>query len=135
MNLYQGALSYDVKTGCLRVDQKVELLEEESGKFVNNCPPFRALVYAYAITAYDRGCTQRPSGGPKYSAGRNDQFMSVYLPYCDIFITADSAEEMCLREIARAAKVATEVLSYKDFRVRVCRKRKGGRVRLLLADA
>jgi hypothetical protein len=120
INLYQRALSYDQETGCLRVGQKVELGEEESGKFVNSCPPFRALVYAYAMTAYDRACTQRPSGGPKYDAGRNDQFMSVYLPYCDIFITGDGPEELCLREIARAAKVATEVLSYKNFRVRAC---------------
>ncbi|MGA7849087.1 MAG: hypothetical protein WCA13_08250 [Terriglobales bacterium] len=119
-NLYQRALSYDQETGCLSVDQKVELGEEESGKFVNSCPPFRALVYAYAMTAYDRGCTQRPSGEPIYNAGRNDQLMSVYLPYCDIFITGDPAEERCLREIARAAKVATEVWSYTDFRVRVC---------------
>lgn len=117
INLYQRALSYDQETGCLRVGQKVELGEEESGKFVNSCPPFRALVYAYAMTAYNRAC---PSVEPKYKAGRNDQLMSVYLPYCDIFITADAPEELCLREIARAAKVATEVLTYKNFRVRVC---------------
>jgi hypothetical protein len=119
-NLYQRALSYDQNTGGLRVDQTVELGEEESGKFVNSCPPFRALVYAYAMTAYDRGCTQRPSGEPEYDAGRNDQLMSVYLPYCDKFITADGSQELCLREIARAASIATEVLSYSDFRVRVC---------------
>ena len=28
-------------------------------------------------------------------AGGNDQFMSIYLPYCDKFVTADGEQESC----------------------------------------
>lgn len=120
-NLYERALSYDQGTGGVPVAPNVELGRGELGGFVDSCPPFKALVYAYAMTAYDRSCAQTPSGGPKYRAGRNDQFMSVYLPYCDKFITAEKnrVQERCLREIARLANVATEVLSYDDLRLRL----------------
>lgn len=115
-NLYERALSFDHDSASVPVG----LDEGKLGNFVDRCPPFRALVYAFAMTAYDRGCAQSPSGEPKYKAGRNDQFMSAYLPYCDKFVTADRVQEQCLREIARAANVATEVLSYDDFRSSVC---------------
>jgi hypothetical protein len=120
-NLYERALSYDHDMAGVPVARKVELGGEALGKFVHSCPPFRALVYAYAMTTYDRCCAQKP-GGEEYSAGRIDQFMSVYLPYCDKFITAEckGVQERCLREIARVAKVATEVSSYDDFRSHVC---------------
>jgi len=119
-NLYERSLSYDLEKGGLSVSREVGVDEEALRMFVDRCPPFRALIYAYAMTAYDRGCRQRASGEPKYGAGRNDQFMSVYLPYCDKFITADRPQELCLREIARTANLATEVMYYDDFRSRVC---------------
>jgi len=47
--------------------------------------------------------------------GRNDPFMSVYLPYCDKFVTADGEQEKSLRELAVLTGVETEILSYEDF--------------------
>jgi hypothetical protein len=120
-NLYEPALSYGHDMASVPVARKAELGGDWLGKFVDGCPPFRALVYAYAMTIYDRCCAQKP-GGEEYSAGNVDQFMSVYLPYCDEFITAECkrVQERCLQEIVRVAKLATKVSSYDDFRSRVC---------------
>jgi hypothetical protein len=51
----------------------------------------------------------------KRLAGRNDQMMAVYLPYCTRFVTADRKQETRLREIVGEAKLNCEVLSYRDF--------------------
>jgi hypothetical protein len=56
--------------------------------------------------------------GEKFEAGRYDQFMAIYLPYCDKFVTAEKKreQEKCLREVAAVAGLETEVLSYDRFR-------------------
>ena len=55
--------------------------------------------------------------GERYKAGHNDLLMSVYLPYCDKFVTAEKnrEQEKCLREVAAVAELETEILSYDDF--------------------
>jgi hypothetical protein len=59
----------------------------------------------------------RDDKGEKFEAGRNDMFMSVHLPYCDKFVTAEKyrEQERCLREVAFVAGLKTEILSYDDF--------------------
>ncbi|MFZ0320765.1 MAG: hypothetical protein WAL56_16690 [Candidatus Sulfotelmatobacter sp.] len=85
-------------------------------KFMNACPPFRALVYAKFIPWYNTAVREY-SVGDELSAGANDLYMSVYLPYCDMFITGEKygEQEKCLREVAVAAGLETKVLSYDDF--------------------
>lgn len=82
--------------------------EDTIKEFVEDCPPFRAFVYAMALASYDR-CFQQPGPAPMFSAGRNDMMMPAYLPYCDQFITPrrrkKGAQERCLREAAAAANV------------------------------
>lgn len=84
--------------------------------FMAKCPPFRAIAYAYLLAWFDRSLAHRHKRD-KYRAGRIDLFMSIYLPYCDQFISAEvhGMQERCLREIARVARLATEVRSYDDF--------------------
>jgi hypothetical protein len=84
--------------------------------FMAKCPPFRAVAYAYLLAWFDRSLADRHQRD-KYRAGRIDLFMSIYLPYCDQFISAEvhGMQERCLREIARVARLATEVRSYDDF--------------------
>jgi hypothetical protein len=81
----------------------------------DSCPPFRAIVSAMLLSFYDR-CV-RPATSQEFSAGRNDQMMSIYLPYADQFITAEKngMQEKCLREVATAAKIPAVVRSYDDF--------------------
>jgi hypothetical protein len=83
-------------------------------QFMNICPPFRALVYAMLMSWYNFG-VRDPKTGQRFNAGANDQYMSIYLPYCDTFVTADEEQQKCLREIAHSAGMKTEVLSYDDF--------------------
>jgi hypothetical protein len=84
-------------------------------RFDDCCPPFRAFVTAMSLSFYDR-CIRHLSG-PKFDAGRNDQMMSIYLPYADQFISAEEKgmQERCLREVAEAAKIPTLIRSYDDF--------------------
>jgi hypothetical protein len=82
--------------------------------FLNVCPPVRAFVYALELTLYDRSV--RPvEVGPAYKAGRNDQMMAVFLPYCDQFLTSDGGQEKSLREVASKAGLSTDVRSYDEF--------------------
>jgi hypothetical protein len=82
--------------------------------FLDVCPPVRALVYALELTLYDRSV--RPlHQGPAYKAGRNDQMMSIFLPYCDQFLTNDRDQEKSLRETASKAGIPVVVRSYNDF--------------------
>jgi hypothetical protein len=85
-------------------------------EFMDVCPPFRSLVYARFIPWYNRAVRDY-SAGERLSAGSNDLFMSVYLPYCDQFVTAEKnrEQEKCLREVAAVAGLDTEILSYDDF--------------------
>jgi hypothetical protein len=89
--------------------------EDMLKRFDDFCPPFRAIVTATSLSFYDR-CI-RPESGPEFSAGRNDQMMSIYLPYADEFITAErkGMQEKCLREVAEAAKIPAVVRSYDDL--------------------
>jgi hypothetical protein len=84
--------------------------------FMAKCPPFRAIAYAYLLAWFDRSLADRHKRD-RYKAGRVDLFMSIYLPYCDQFISAEGhgMQERCLREIARVAQLATQVRSYDDF--------------------
>lgn len=83
-------------------------------QFMNVCPPFRALIYAMLMSWYNFA-VRDPNAGERFSAGAVDQYMSIYLPYCDKFVTADAEQQRCLLEIASLASVEVEVLSYNDF--------------------
>lgn len=84
--------------------------------FMEKCPPFRAVVYAFILASFDRSAGDRHNR-ERYRAGRVDLFMAIYLPYCDEFISAEGKgiQEKCLSEVARVAKLTTRVRSYDDF--------------------
>lgn len=88
--------------------------DETVKEFVNACPPFRAVVLAFILTWYDR-CLREVHNDPKFKAGRVDQFMAVYLPYCHQFITNDKDQQKCLQEIANLCGLKTRVRLYDDF--------------------
>ncbi|HXM60749.1 MAG TPA: hypothetical protein VN950_07805 [Terriglobales bacterium] len=85
-------------------------------QFVEVCPPFRALVHAMFIPWFNN-IVRQYGVGEELSAGSNDLFMSVYLPYCDLFVTAEKhgQQEKCLRTVADSAALETEVISYDAF--------------------
>lgn len=101
--LYDKAAGTDVSKDCILA-------------FFDVCPPFRAFNYALLMSWFDLAVGNE--SGEKFEAGRNDLFMSIYLPYCDRFVTAEqkAEQEKCLREIVSVAGLATEVISYDDFR-------------------
>ena len=104
-----GKLLYDRGTGT---DASLATVKQ----FIEVCPPFRALIYAMIMSWYDLGVRDRHVG-EKFRAGGNDLFMSIYLPYCDKFVTAEKngEQEKCLREIAFLTGLKTEILSYDAF--------------------
>src|ERR1017187_6740996 len=105
-----GKLLYDRASGTNASEATVN-------EFMDYCPPFRALIYSLLLSWYDRGVRDRQSG-EKFTAGRNDLFMAVYLPYCDQFVTAEirGEQEKCLRAVASAANLETKVLSRSEER-------------------
>lgn len=88
--------------------------DETVEKFVNACPPFKAVVFAFVLTWYDR-CLREVHAEPKFQAGRVDQFMSAYLPYCHQFITNDRDQQKCLQEVATLCGLKTQVHLFEDF--------------------
>jgi hypothetical protein len=91
--------------------------EADIKMFMNVCPPFRAAVYGWLVLSWYDRCIRLPGMEPSFGANRNDMMMSVYLPYCHRFVSAEKyrVQEQCLREVAAAADIDCEVLSYEDF--------------------
>jgi hypothetical protein len=83
-------------------------------EFAATCPPFLSLIYAVFLPWYNNA-VRDPNAGERVIAGSNDLYMSVYLPYVDMFVADDADQEKALREIARLAKLETTILSYDDF--------------------
>jgi hypothetical protein len=118
---YQHAAEI-ARTGKLLIDGLGKSLYRRGAKerlggpkmrsFMDACPPFRAICYGLIGSWYDVATAPQVF---KKLAGRNDQMMAAYLPYCSRFVTADRKQEIRLREIAVEAKVDCEVLSYSDF--------------------
>jgi hypothetical protein len=84
-------------------------------RFVKACPPFQAMLLAIMMFLYGR-CVKKENVPGSYRAGRLDVLMATYLPYCDILVTKDSKQEICLREIASEADIDASVLEYGRFR-------------------
>src|SRR5260221_11801524 len=84
--------------------------------FYNRCPPYRAFVLAMFITFYDNSIESidTKNRGLGYSkrarAGLNDLFQSLYLPYCDVFLSNDEGCWSAL-QLEQSAKV----ISYSDL--------------------
>ncbi|HEX4228814.1 MAG TPA: hypothetical protein VHZ07_09090 [Bryobacteraceae bacterium] len=51
-----------------------------------------------------------------YGAGLSDLSCSVYLPYCDRFITRDDGQRSALTVIADLVGLKTKVITYAEFR-------------------
>jgi hypothetical protein len=82
--------------------------------FFESCPPFRAFFLALALKWYDK-CVRPLQMISTFRVKRNDLMFSVYLPYCDEFITADAGQESALKRVAYAANLRVRVRSYEDF--------------------
>lgn len=106
-----GKMLYDKAAGT-------DIAKDAILKFYEECPPFRAFNYALMMSWFDLAVADEE--GEAFESGRNDLFMSIYLPYCHIFVTAEikAEQEKCLREIVDVAGLATEVLSYDAFRTK-----------------
>jgi hypothetical protein len=76
----------------------------------------RAIIYAFELTHFDRSFRQPQPGTLSYKAGRNDQMMAIYLPYCDQLLTNDKQQHRCLTEVASHAGIPTQVRFYDEFR-------------------
>ncbi len=104
--------------------QGISIYERPTGKaldetgiqaFVNICPPFHALLLCLMIAEFHR-CVKDPNAESLFKAGKLDLMMSVYLPYCDQFVTNDSGQYNCLLEVASEAGLAVRVRKYCEFR-------------------
>lgn len=94
---------------------KMDSTEATVKEFAASCPPFLSLIYAVFAVPWYNNAARDPSTGERVIAGSNDLYMSVYLPYVDMFVTDDTDQEKALREVARLAKLETKILSYDDF--------------------
>jgi hypothetical protein len=72
-------------------------------------------MIALCAAQYDR-CIRQPNVGPSLRSGRIDTFMATCLPYCDRFVTDDSRQLACYREVAAVAGIEINVNSYEEFR-------------------
>jgi hypothetical protein len=104
---YKAHFYYDLATTMDSTEATVK-------EFAAACPPFLALIYAVFLPWYNNA-VRDPNTGERMIAGSNDLYMSVYLPYVDMFVTNDDDQEKALREVARLAKLETKILSYDNF--------------------
>jgi hypothetical protein len=115
--LYDAGLRADaaLRGETITVDAAPEVVQQ----FMDKCPPFRATLYAFLMSWYQHSA--RDESGERFRAGRNDLFMATYLPYCDVFVTAEikREQERCLKELALTLGLRTEVLTYDEFVLRL----------------
>lgn len=90
-----------------------------ANEFLSICPPLLASVHSYLLSMYEHAVRDPRKPSERFRAGRNDMYMSAYLPYCDEFVTADTDQAICLREVVKVTGLHTEVLSLEDFIERV----------------
>jgi len=109
-----GGILWGLGRTIYKAVTKADVDEPQIKAFMEKCPPFRAFAYALCLSWYDRGIRD-PKIGPAFGAGRNDMMMSVYLPYCKRFITADEKHERCMREVASVSDINCNVMSYQQF--------------------
>jgi len=110
--LYEGAFG---STSAIDKSAAIAAPPDETAlrALVDACPPMRAMVYALELTLYDR--SHRNLKALSYKAGRNDQMMAAFLPYCEQFLTNDRSQYRCLSEVASAAGILVTVKLYDDF--------------------
>ena len=84
-------------------------------KFIDICPPFRALIVAACIPQYEYWMRNLITSPKSYRAGAADIFSAVYLPYCSKFVTHDDRQLNALKPVALHRNLeSVEVLSYQD---------------------
>ena len=88
--------------------------EEQVRAFAADCPPFLALLLSLVHAEFEWAIKENQVKEDK-RVGRIDLFSSIYLPYCDIYITNDDEQRRCLTEIAAAANLPVEVTSLAEF--------------------
>lgn len=94
-----------------------QITEDEVRKLIESCPPFKALILAVCMAEFEY-CIRDLRTEISYRAGRVDLCSAVYLPYTDLFVTAEKKQrqENALKEIVRTGKFGIPVLSYDKFR-------------------
>jgi hypothetical protein len=113
--LYDAGLRFDAKLQGEEIEPDTDIATVQS--FLDNCPPFRAAVCAFLMSWYNTSLREGNTS-EKFAAGRNDLFMAVYLPYCDVFVTGEKngEQERCLHELKKYIGVETEVIGFDAFR-------------------
>jgi hypothetical protein len=105
-------LLWKVGQGLYKHITQKDLTDAEIDAFLTACPPFRAACYGLLGSWYD---VSLASAVFKKLAGRNDQMMSIYLPYCTRFVTRDKKQLERLSDVALEAQIACDVTYYDDF--------------------
>jgi hypothetical protein len=111
----QGGAFWPLATGLYSRVGKLQPSEAMVRKFVGVCDPFRALMLGLCVAQYDR-CIRPQNVGPSLRSGRIDTFMATCLPYCHQFVTDDSRQLACYKEIVSVARLNVAVKSYEEFR-------------------
>jgi len=93
----------------------IETRGADAQKFVEACPPVKAMLFANCVGQYELGLDPI-NRMERYKAGRLDLFSAAYLPYCDRFVTDDAGQYKALRLVADEARLPTDVCTYTDFR-------------------
>lgn len=92
-------------------------------RFVQKCDPFRALINAFFVAAFDK-CARPPRSATSFRSGSGDTLMSVCLPYCDRFVTNDTkagGQLAFYQEICSLAGLKhVTVQSYDEIRQTLC---------------
>ena len=112
---YDAGLRFDAELRGEKIEPDTDM--STVLHFIDNCPPFRALLCAYLMSWYNTSLRDG-NKSEKLAAGRNDLFMAVYLPFCDVFVTDEKYEEQerCLRELTKYIGIDTEVLAFDAFK-------------------
>lgn len=92
-----------------------QLSRSEAKDLFNRSSPMK-MVFLCILWSHYRECTFDPRGPRVGRAGRDDLMSTVYLSYCDAFVTNDAGQYGSLWNIAEIGNPNGKPLRFSDFK-------------------
>jgi len=109
-----GGAYWNIAAGLYERGIGVQPTEERIRMFVDDCPPFKALMLGLVHAQFE-WTIREPRIREVKRVNRVDLYSAIYLPYCDIYITNDLEQKRCLTEIAATANLSVRIYSLAEF--------------------
>ncbi len=109
---------YDIVNPIYKSIAGADLPRTRVRQFLRDIPGWPLYLLGWALSVYQR--TIRSAGyGWRKNPGTLDLWCTIYLPYCDCFVTGDAGQRRALRILNLFNASGTRIISYNGLRARL----------------